>query len=54
MTTETTPKAPHPHSVRLRVTDEELAWLREEADRQERTIASLLRVVLRHYLDSKT
>lgn len=42
------------HTIRLRVTDEELEWLRQEALRQERTIASLLRVVLRHYLDTKT
>jgi hypothetical protein len=42
------------HTIRLRVTDEELEWLRDEAARQERTIASLLRVVLRHYLDTKS
>lgn len=54
MTTQTETKQAHPHSVRLRVTDDELAWLRDEATRQERTIASLLRVVLRHYLDTKT
>ncbi len=41
------------HTIRLRVTSEELDWLREEAARQERTIASLLRVVLRHYLDTR-
>ena len=49
----TTPVAKKEHSVRLRVTDDELVWLREEADRTERTISSLLRLALRHYIDTR-
>ena len=45
--------AAKPHTVRLRVTDEELAYLKEEGDRTERTIASLLRLALRGYLDKR-
>ena len=54
MTTQLKTKQAHPHSIRLRVTDDELGWLRREAVRQERTMASLLRVMLRHYVDTKT
>lgn len=43
--------AAKPHTVRLRVTDEELAFLKEEAERQERTVASLLRLALREYVE---
>jgi hypothetical protein len=45
-----TTKTPKPHSVRLRVTDAELRFLQEEAQRQERTISSLLRLALREYV----
>lgn len=51
----TTPtKIERPHSVRLRVSDEELAWLREEAEREDRTIAAVLRIALREYLESRS
>lgn len=45
--------AAKPHTVRLRVTDEELEWLKSEAERQERSIASLLRLALRDYVDKR-
>ena len=45
--------AAKPHTVRLRVTDEELAFLKEEAERQERTVASLLRLALREYVEKR-
>lgn len=46
-------KTPKPHSVRLRVTDDELRWLQEEAERQDRTISSLLRLALRAYVEKQ-
>ena len=52
-TTDHTRKQAHPNTIRLRVTDDELQWLRDEAARQERTMASLMRVMLRHYLETK-
>lgn len=42
--------AAKPHTVRLRVTDEELEFLKQEADQQERTVAGLLRLALKEYL----
>jgi hypothetical protein len=53
VTTNVSSKQTKEHSVRLRVTDEELRWLRQEADDQERTISSLLRVALRHYIETR-
>ena len=49
----TASKVERPHSVRLRVSDEELDWLRSEAERQDRTIAAILRKALREYLEAR-
>lgn len=45
--------AAKPHTVRLRVTDDELEYLKAEAEKQERTIASLLRMALREYVEKR-
>lgn len=39
------------HVVRLRITEEELKFLREQAEREDRTISSVLRLALRDYAD---
>ncbi len=52
VTTETQ-KPARPHSVRVRVSDDELAFLRRQAAAEERTIAGVLRLALRDYYDRK-
>ena len=47
-------KTERPNSVRLRVSDEELEWLRSEAERQDRSIAAILRKALREYLEARS
>jgi hypothetical protein len=47
--TTVTEKPKRPHSVRVRVTDEELAWLRSHSQQTDRSISTILRRALRCY-----
>ena len=47
----TVQKPARPHSVRLRVSDEELEWLRARAQEEERSIAMILRRALREFVE---
>jgi hypothetical protein len=53
VTTQTTAKPARPHSVRLRVSDDELEFLRRVAAAEERTIASVLRIALSQFYDRR-
>jgi len=49
--TTVTEKKKRPHSVRVRVTDEELAWLHQHSEETARSISAILRLALRDYYD---
>lgn len=47
----TAEKTPKTESVRLRVTSQELEWLRAYADRNDRSMSSVLRLALKQFYD---
>ncbi len=48
-TTDTTEVTPKPHVLRLRVTDDEKAWLERYANRDDRSVHYVLRLALREF-----
>jgi hypothetical protein len=51
--TTTYHKEPRPHVVRLRVSQTELDVLREIAVEEQRTVANVLRLALRHFISER-